>query len=214
MQKYILTYHKCWEARFLSHLELLRSVQRAFRRSGLPLHFSSGHNPRPRISFLAFPLPVGFTGEAERLEFALEESVPESEALAALRENFRPGIVPESVSTADEKAPKGVGCCISFLIFLLFEKGTAESEAPPHSIPLSEDLEASLVPWGTLKEARIFAPMAVPSAVPAPPFALEELFSAAYSLGPLCGDVTVRPDKIVRENFPSVRSLHVHRKSG
>ncbi|MFH1539598.1 MAG: TIGR03936 family radical SAM-associated protein [bacterium] len=212
MRKYILTYHKCWEARFLSHLELLRSVQRAFRRSGLPLHFSSGHNPRPRISFLTFPLPVGFTGEAERLEFALEEPIPEDEALAALRKNFRPGIVPESVSTADEKTPKGVGCCISFLIFLLFEEGTAESEAPPQTISVTDSLEATLASWDSVSESRIFAATAVPSLPP--PFALEELFSAAYSLGPLCGDVTIRPDKIIREKFPSVRSLHIHRVSG
>ncbi len=47
------------EVRFLSHLDLLRTMERALRRSGLPIAYSEGYSPpRPKMSF-GFALPVG-----------------------------------------------------------------------------------------------------------------------------------------------------------
>lgn len=50
--------------RFISHLDLMRTFERAMRRAKLPLAFSQGYNPKPRFS-LYVPLPVGSTSEAE-----------------------------------------------------------------------------------------------------------------------------------------------------
>lgn len=52
------------ELRYLSHLDLLRLFQRAMRRAGLPLAYTGGYSPRPRLS-LAAPLPVGATASRE-----------------------------------------------------------------------------------------------------------------------------------------------------
>ena len=46
------------DLRFLSHQDTLRLFQRAFNRAGIPIRFSEGFNPRPRIS-IAMPRPVG-----------------------------------------------------------------------------------------------------------------------------------------------------------
>jgi len=52
------------ELRYLSHLDLLRLFQRAMRRARLPLAYTLGFNPRPKLS-LAAPLPVGVTASKE-----------------------------------------------------------------------------------------------------------------------------------------------------
>jgi radical SAM family uncharacterized protein/radical SAM-linked protein len=60
-------YAKMDEMRFTSHLDVMRSIQRAIRRAGLPVSYSSGFSPHPRISF-GPPLPLGLVGEAEYLD--------------------------------------------------------------------------------------------------------------------------------------------------
>ncbi|NLC39201.1 MAG: DUF2344 domain-containing protein, partial [Clostridia bacterium] len=62
-----LEYSRCGTARFLSHLEMLRLFERSFRRASLPLAFSRGFNPHPKISF-GPPLPVGVSGRREYLD--------------------------------------------------------------------------------------------------------------------------------------------------
>jgi radical SAM family uncharacterized protein/radical SAM-linked protein len=57
-------YAKMEDMRFTSHLDVVRCIQRAFRRAGLPVSFSSGYSPHPRISF-GPPLPLGTIGEGE-----------------------------------------------------------------------------------------------------------------------------------------------------
>lgn len=59
------------ELRYLSHLDMLRLFQRAMRRAGLPLLYTRGYSPRPRLS-LAAPLPVGVTASKEYGEIYLE----------------------------------------------------------------------------------------------------------------------------------------------
>ncbi|HOA21824.1 MAG TPA: TIGR03936 family radical SAM-associated protein [Anaerolineaceae bacterium] len=62
------------DLRFTGHLDLQRLFERALRRSGLPLRFSQGFNPKVRLS-LASALPLGFSSEAELLDFWLDEQV-------------------------------------------------------------------------------------------------------------------------------------------
>jgi len=55
------------EIKFISHLDIIRLWERAFRRAQIPLAYSEGFSPHPRIS-LAAPLPVGVTSEAELMD--------------------------------------------------------------------------------------------------------------------------------------------------
>lgn len=91
------------EVKFISHLDLVRFWQRAFRRAGLPLGYSQGFNPHPRLS-LAAPLAVGVTSEAELMEFYLERALPPSLVLGALERKLPRGfevyqvyVVPDSI---------------------------------------------------------------------------------------------------------------------
>jgi radical SAM-linked protein len=64
--------------KFISHLDIIRTIERAVRRAGLPVAYSHGHNPRARISF-ASALGIGVTSEAELMAIELEQVLPAEE---------------------------------------------------------------------------------------------------------------------------------------
>lgn len=68
-------FEKVGTARFISHLDLMRLFQRAFKRAGLPLTHTQGFNPRPSVS-IALPLSLGAESNCELLDFDLESPVP------------------------------------------------------------------------------------------------------------------------------------------
>ena len=66
-----LLFEKNGRAAWISHLDLMRLFQRAFKRAGLPLTHTQGFNPRPSVS-IALPLSVGVESTCELLDFDLE----------------------------------------------------------------------------------------------------------------------------------------------
>jgi len=68
--RYRIAFRKEGPARWIGHLDLMRALERAFRRAELPLCYSEGFNPRPRFVF-ALPLPVGTVGLRELADFYL-----------------------------------------------------------------------------------------------------------------------------------------------
>ncbi|MCR4442425.1 MAG: TIGR03936 family radical SAM-associated protein [Peptococcaceae bacterium] len=86
-----IKYAKTAAGRFLSHLDLLRTMERAFRRACLPLAFSEGYNPHPRVSY-ASALAVGVTSDGEYLDVELREEVPLSLIRQKLDCAMPPGI--------------------------------------------------------------------------------------------------------------------------
>lgn len=90
-QRLSITFSKSGNARFLSHLDLMATLEYGMRRAGLPLELSEGYNPRPRMS-LAAPLPLGHVGEREILEIGLAEPWPADEVGRALEASLPEGI--------------------------------------------------------------------------------------------------------------------------
>ena len=87
-----LLFTKTDEAVWMSHLDLMRLMQRAFKRAGLPLKHTQGYNPRPSVS-IALPLSVGVESVCELLDFELEgESISCEEIAQRLNEALVPGI--------------------------------------------------------------------------------------------------------------------------
>lgn len=70
-----LLFEKTGRAIWISHLDLMRLFQRAFKRAGLPLKHSQGFNPRPSVS-IALPLSVGVDSCCELLDFEIDGEVP------------------------------------------------------------------------------------------------------------------------------------------
>ena len=66
-----LLFEKTGNAVWISHLDLMRLFQRAFKRAGLPLTHTQGYNPRPSVS-IELPLSVGIESDCELLDFDLD----------------------------------------------------------------------------------------------------------------------------------------------
>lgn len=66
-----ILFEKTGNAVWISHLDLMRLFQRAFKRAGLPLKHTQGFNPRPSVS-IALPLSVGVQSYCELLDFDLD----------------------------------------------------------------------------------------------------------------------------------------------
>lgn len=87
-----LLFTKTGEAVWMSHLDLMRLMQRAFKRAGLPLKHTQGYNPRPSVS-IALPLSVGVESECELLDFDLDGGIVSCEEITQrLNEALVPGI--------------------------------------------------------------------------------------------------------------------------
>lgn len=85
-------FEKDGSAIWISHLDLMRLFQRAFKRAGLPLTHTHGFNPRPSVS-IALPLSVGVESRCELLDFELEgESIPCDEICTRLNEALVAGV--------------------------------------------------------------------------------------------------------------------------
>jgi radical SAM-linked protein len=99
-----LTYAKGAALQYISHLDLARTWERAFRRARLPVAYSQGFSPRPRFQ-IAAALPVGVTGSSELVDIWLVEPLPGEEALARLRQVLPNGLVVLNAEEVDMKAP-------------------------------------------------------------------------------------------------------------
>ena len=90
--KMIASYSKGRELAMISHLDVQRTLQRAFRRAGLPLLYSNGFNPHPQLSF-ATAAATGMSSDGEWFEVQLSEDITPEEFLrranAALPEGMK-----------------------------------------------------------------------------------------------------------------------------
>ena len=92
-----LLFEKTGSAVWMSHLDLMRLMQRAFKRAGLPLTHTHGFNPRPSVS-IALPLSVGVESVCEILDFDLEGELPPMETIQTrLNAALVPGIAVRQV---------------------------------------------------------------------------------------------------------------------
>jgi radical SAM-linked protein len=91
VQRLRIRYAKRGRLRFTSHRDFSRAFERAVFRARVPMAYSSGFNPHPRISY-AGAAPTGSASEAEYLEIALAEVVDPAEVRAELDEALPDGL--------------------------------------------------------------------------------------------------------------------------
>src|SRR4051812_6856360 len=91
LDKVRIRFRKSGDLRLVSHLDLMRSLERLLRRARLPFRRTEGFHPTPRL-VLAQALPLGVVGHAEVMELELTEQVDPDEVLRRLREQAPPGI--------------------------------------------------------------------------------------------------------------------------
>ena len=91
--------------RFISHLEYQRSIEKALRRSGIPVAYSEGFNPHMKLSF-ASALGVGVSADIEYMDMELAEKIPVSDVMARMNETSPQGFTVLDGRYVDPKAPK------------------------------------------------------------------------------------------------------------
>ena len=89
--RYLIKFTKEGNIKFISHLDLMRTIQRIIRRAGLPIDYSKGFNPHMALS-LAQPLSVGVSSSGEYMDIVLVEDMDKEEVLSRLNENLPIGI--------------------------------------------------------------------------------------------------------------------------
>ncbi len=131
-----LLFEKTGSAVWISHLDLMRVFQRAFKRAGLSLTHTQGFNPRPSVS-IALPLSVGVESVCELLDFDLSgDAVPCEEICSRLNEVLIPGVCVRAVYT-DSKKLRDLSL-LHCLVTLEYDNGI-----PENAVNVINDLFAS-----------------------------------------------------------------------
>ncbi|MBR2315283.1 MAG: TIGR03936 family radical SAM-associated protein [Clostridia bacterium] len=84
-------FDKTGEAKYISHLDLMRCFTRAIRRARIPLWYTEGFNPHPYMQF-SLPLSLGMQSVCESVDIRIEGDMSDEELLTALKEVMPVGI--------------------------------------------------------------------------------------------------------------------------
>ena len=99
--KMLVTFEKAFRLRMIGHLDLMRAMQRALRRSDLPIRYSQGFNPHILLAFAA-PLSLGHTGLREVMEVPVEGNVEPAFFKSRLQEALPPEIAIVTARAVDD----------------------------------------------------------------------------------------------------------------
>ena len=89
-------FHKTGPIRYISHLDLMRTMTRAIRRSGIDLWYTEGFNPHPYMTF-ALPLSLGMQSLCESMDIRIEGDATNEEICRALKSVMPAGILVTAV---------------------------------------------------------------------------------------------------------------------
>ena len=117
MDKLRLKFAKTGRAVYISHLDLMRTMQRVFSRAGAPLKYSEGFNPHAKISII-LPLSVGTASLCEYMDFALTEDRDLGSLPAALNP-----YMPEGIQALEAYEAPGKGAELRWLRLTGLVKG-------------------------------------------------------------------------------------------
>jgi radical SAM-linked protein len=101
VQYLVVRYAKRGKMRFASHRDVARAFERGVRRAGLPIAYSAGFTPHPKISY-AGGAPTGVASEAEYLSLALTERQAETQVCQRLD-----AALPDGIDVIDVTEPAG-----------------------------------------------------------------------------------------------------------
>lgn len=143
MGRYILKFTKEKRLKYISHLDVLRLFQRAFKRAGIRLSYSQGYNPHAKVGF-ALPLSLGFESSGEYMEIETGPEYSEEEIKERLNAIMPDGIEITSCGRLAETSKTAVAAALDFASYkILF---TGEQDA-------AHALEAAVKPF--MKQEKI-----------------------------------------------------------
>jgi len=99
-----ITFSKTGGLRYIGHLDLATIWERAARRAGLPLAYTQGFHPQPKMNF-ASALPLGFSSRGEIMDMRLNEDLGLKTLSTQLQKALPAGIEVLKLESVDEQAP-------------------------------------------------------------------------------------------------------------
>jgi radical SAM-linked protein len=99
-----ITFIKQGALRYTGHLDLHRLWERAARRAELPLAYSQGFHPQPKMN-IAAALPLGFSSRCEVMDMRLKHDIPLEDLPTRLNATLPSGLQVLGVQQVDERAP-------------------------------------------------------------------------------------------------------------
>jgi len=151
MQRLRLKFGRGEELKFLSHLDLMRLWERALRRAGLPLAYSEGFTPHPRIS-MAAPLSVGVTSEAELMDvFLFRWMSPDSFTIQVRKQlPYSLDLLEAQSVGLDISSLQSQLCFAEYMVEIEVEKSSREVESALQSL-----LSARELPWHHARDKEV-----------------------------------------------------------
>lgn len=125
MGRYILKFSKENRLKYISHLDVLRLFQRAFKRAGIRLKYSQGYNPHARVSF-ALPLSLGFESSGEYMEIETEDACDAESLIKGLNAIMPEGIRIASCGVLSETSKTAISAVLDFASYRVEYKGGEE----------------------------------------------------------------------------------------
>jgi radical SAM-linked protein len=151
-----IAFTKHGKVRFISHRDVARAFERAFRIEALPLAFTQGFSPRPKVSF-GLALSVGHESDAEYLDVELAEPVPLGPLGPALTAALPEGIAVSGVVPLVDRAP-ALQEAVGAVEWEIEVRGaTPDVDVAPASVTARVDavLAATTVPVERVRKGRI-----------------------------------------------------------
>lgn len=121
-------YKKMSRAKYISHLDITRCMQRAIKRAEIPVWYTQGFNPHIYLTF-ALPLALGYESECESMDFRLIQDMPLDEVLTRLNKTLPPDIQAYKVAEQINKPEKIIKAEYDIEVFLDGVSGKAIQNA-------------------------------------------------------------------------------------
>jgi radical SAM-linked protein len=99
-----ITFAKQGPLRYTGHLDLHKLWERAARRAGLPLAYSQGFHPQPKMN-IAAALPLGFSSRCEVMDMRMKEEIPLDGLVQRLQDTLPAGIRIQNIESVDNREP-------------------------------------------------------------------------------------------------------------
>ena len=143
VQRLRLTFARDDGLKYITHLDVMRAWERALRRAQLPVAYSEGFTPRPRIA-IAAPLAVGVTSECELLELFCSERIP----LARVQHDLPPQLPNGIRLLRVDEVPLGLPSLQSLMRAAEYDVEVEDARSPQAwQQAMAELLGREAIPW-------------------------------------------------------------------
>jgi radical SAM-linked protein len=152
VQRLRATFLRGERVKYLAHLDLMRYWERALRRAGIPLAYSGGNSPTPRLS-LAAPLPVGVTSSGELMDVYLTRRVALRDFLRLVNAQVVPGTEVVAVREVGLRSP-ALQTQVRWAEYLVEVAAEGRDRAQVEEA-IARLLAADSLPWQHLRQGQV-----------------------------------------------------------